>query len=145
MKFVITETDLKLLIQKIFESMTDGKYFLGYHSSNKKLPEGWYKGNILDAEKYPNEIFNTYLELISNYDQNLKNKNIYAMNRKFIENDYSFTFINDRPERNNKGFQYGKYLYKIFGKGNEFILDDINKPNENLIVTQNKLYFQPIL
>ena len=67
------------------------------------------------------------------------------MNRKFIENDYSFTFINDRPERNNKGFQYGKHLYKIFGKGNEFILDDINKPNENLIVTQNKLYFQPIL
>ena len=126
MKFVITETDLKLLIQKIFESMTDGKYFLGYHSSNKKLPEGWYKGNILDAEKYPNEIFNTYLELICNYDQNVKNKNIYAMNRKFIENDYSFTFINDRPERNNKGFQYGKYLYKIS------LSESISNANNNL-------------
>jgi hypothetical protein len=121
--------------------------FLGYHSSDYEL-EGMNKGNILDSDDYSDVIRNAYMNIITDYDKNLENDNIEAMNRVFKKYKYGFTFVSDKPI-NASSFQRSKYkygdnLYKVYGNGSEILLDDVNEINATIVVSKKPLYFEKI-
>jgi len=140
MKIIITEQQLENIIKK--------NTFLGYHSSKNNLKDGFYKSKVLDPERYSDVIKNAYMEIISDYDVNLENDDIDEMNNIFQENDYGFTFVSDKPimgtNYQSSEYKYGDYLYKVYGDGNEILLDDVNEIGATIVVSKNQLYFEKV-
>lgn len=129
---------------KCFENFN--KVLLGYHASNRKMIDGMYNGIILDEDNYSDVIRNCYLEIISDNDEILENNDIEAMNNVFIEKGYKFTYVSEdiieassfQPGK----YKYGDYLYKVYGQGDEILLDDPNEIKATIVVSQHPLYFQ---
>jgi hypothetical protein len=126
----------------------DNKIFLGYHSSDKDIVSGYYKSTILNRQKYSNLIRDVYMEIISDYDENLENDDIDGMNNKFEELGYGFTFVSNNVITSSayqtSKYKYGDFLYKVYGNGNEAILDDVNEIGANIVVSKKPLYFEKI-
>ena len=135
-----------LIREIIIESESEKKEFLGYHSSNRKMNDGFYKGSILNINDYEEIIRYAYIEIISDYDENLENEDIKAMNEVFKENGYGFTFVSDNPIESTSfqysNYKYGDYLYKVYGNGNEILLTDPNEIGANIVVSKEPLYFE---
>lgn len=134
-------------LKKINENFNN-KVFLGYHSSKKNLKEGYYKGELLDTSNYYDVIRNAYIDIISDYDENLENDDIEQMNDVFGEMGYGFTYVSEYPieasSYQSSKYKYGDYLYKIYGDGNEILLDDANELQATIVVSKNPLYFEKI-
>jgi len=123
------------------------KQFLGYHSSRIDLKDGWYKGDLLDENIYEDLIRDIYGEFFD-YDQNVEDNNTKKMNAKFKKNKYGFTFITKYPIESTPyqttKYKYGDYLYKVYGHGNEILIDDQNELNAEIVVSSKPLYFEKI-
>ena len=121
---------------------------LGYHSSRRKLNDGLYYGVLLDEETYPDLIRSIYMDIISDYDENLENEDISAMNEVFNNHGYKFTFVSKSPIEASSfqatKYKYGEHLYEIYGDGNEILLDDPNEINATIVVSKTPLYFKSI-
>lgn len=122
--------------------------FLGYHSSHRNMIDDIHKNEILDINRYSDVIRNAYLEIISDYDDNLENDDIEAMNNIFNERGFTFTFVSKEPivasSYQTSKYKYGDYLYKVYGDGSEILLDDINEIGADIVVTQQSLYFEKV-
>lgn len=147
MKVVITESELKKVVRKIVEDIQGNKVLLGYHSSKRNLKEGYYKGSILDLS-YDDVIRNAYMEIISDYDENLENNYVNEMNNVFEEYGYGFTYVSQKPIEASpyqaSKYKYGDYLYEVYGNGSEILIDDVNEINATIVVSKDPLYFKPI-
>lgn len=134
-------------LKKINENFNN-KVFLGYHSSIHNLKDGYYKGEVLDLSSYGEVIRSIYLEIISDYDENLENDDIEKMNDVFNENGFGFTFVSEEPINSSlyqlSKYKYGDYLYKVYGDGNEILLDDANELYATIVVSKNPLYFKQV-
>lgn len=137
MKIIITEEQ--------YNNIIDNLTFLGYHSSKRELKSGFYKGSVLN-ENYDDIIRYAYMEIISDYDENLENDNFDGMRKTFDDLGYGFTFVSKYPINSSSyqydKYKYGSYLYKIFGHGDEFILDDPNEIDTEIIISKKPLYFE---
>jgi len=129
----------------INESM-DNKIFLGYHSSKQNLKDGFYKADVLNVSHYSDLIRNSYMDIISDYDENLENNDFGGMNNVFRKKGYGFTFVSNKPIEASSyqynEYKYGDYLYKVFGDGNEILLDDPNEIGATIVVSKKPLYFK---
>jgi len=141
---------LRKLIQKTIKEHlnenTQGKTFLGYHSSKKNLSDGFYKSSTLDVTDYSDLIRSAYMDIISDNDKNIENDDFEKMNKVFNKKGYGFTFVSEKPieatsYQYNK-YKYGDYLYKVFGDGNEILLDDVNELGATIVVSKKPLYFK---
>lgn len=137
MKIIITEEQ--------YNNIIDNLTFLGYHSSKRELKSGFYKGSVLN-ENYDDIIRYAYMEIISDYDENLENDNFDGMRKTFDDLGYGFTFVSKTPIKasswQSDEYKYGNNLYKVYGHGDEHILDDPNEINAEIIVSKNPLYFE---
>lgn len=148
----ITLKELKILVKQIkkeyINENIDNKIFLGYHSSMQKMTDGFYKADVLDALEYGDVIRNAYLDIISDYDDNLENDDIDAMNDIFEGEGFGFTFVSDKPikasEYQASEYKYGNYLYKVYGYGDEILLDDPNELYATIVVSKKPLFFERI-
>lgn len=126
----------------------DKKTFLGYHSSKNNIKEGYHKGSTLDPNTYQDVIRNLYMEIISDYDQNLEDDDIEAMNDTFEQNGYGFTYVSDEPIEGSayqpEKYKYGNNLYEVYGDGTEILIDDYNEINATIVASKKQLYFKPI-
>jgi hypothetical protein len=100
---------IKQIMGVIIENV-DNKNFLGYHSSRNDMSNGYYKGDILDSSDYSDVIRNAYMDIISDYDENLEDENIDGMNEVFESEGFGFTFVSDEPLMSSS-FQSSKYKY----------------------------------
>ena len=139
---------LKKFIKEIILENIQNKNFLGYHSSKKNMANGYYKSNVLNLSDYSDVIRNAYMEIISDYDEYLEDDDVESMNKVFEKNGYGFKFVSNQPIKGtlyqSSEYNYGDYLYKVFGDGNEILLDDVNELNANIVVSKNPLYFEKI-
>lgn len=139
-KLVITEQQYVFLIE------SSNKTFLGYHSSRKNMPDGYYKGAVLDPSTYEEVIRNAYVEIISDFDENIENNDIDGMNETFENHGFGFTYVSRQPIESSsfqsEKYKYGDNLYKVYGNGNETLLDDVNEINADIIVSKEPLYFE---
>ena len=124
------------------------QYFLGYHSTRRNLKDGYYKGDVLNVNDYDDVIRNVYYEIISDSDENIENDDTQAMNDVFNEKGYGFTYVSDEPIMATS-FQSGKYkygdnLFRVYGDGDEILLDDYNELNANIVVSKTPLYFKRV-
>ena len=126
----------------------ENKTFLWYHSSRRDMVTGYYKSTVLDVSDYSDVIRNAYLEIISDNDEYLENDDVEAMNNIFKKNGYGFTFVSDEPIKGSayqsSKYKYGDYLYKVYGDGNEILLDDVNEIGATIVVSKKPLYFEKI-
>lgn len=126
----------------------DNKTFVGYHSSRNDMENGYYNSSVLNPSDYDDVIRNVYLEIISDYDENLENNDIEGMNDVFDKYNYGFTFVSDEPIKGtpyqSSEYKYGDYLYKVYGDGNEILLDDVNEIGSTIVVSKKPLYFEKI-
>ena len=146
--------DIRKMIDKIknftqfVNENIDSKTFLGYHSSRKDMKNGYYNSSVLNPSDYDDVIRNAYLEIISDYDEYLENNDIKGMNDVFDKYNYGFTFVSDEPIKGtpyqSTEYKYGDYLYKVYGDGNEILLDDVNEVNATIVVSKKPLYFEKI-
>jgi hypothetical protein len=134
------------LIKIILNESIDNKYqnnFLGYHSSRKNIPNGLSKGEPL-SEIYEELIRTFFIEYIDDNQE----YNIDEMIEVFNENGFGFTFVSKYPiessVRQNTKYKYGNNLYKVYGNGREYLLDDINEIDATLVVSKNPLYFERV-
>lgn len=141
---------MRLQIDRVIKlnEIADSKNFLGYHSSKRNLTDGYYKGATLDLETYDDLIRSIYMEVISDYDENLENDDYEAMNNVFHSAGYGFTFVSREPIEassfQHDKYKYGDYLYGIYGDGNEMVVDDPNEINAEIVISKNPLYFKKI-
>lgn len=148
----ITLKELKILVKQIkkeyINENIDNKIFLGYHSSMQKMTDGFYKADVLDISKYEDVIRNAYMDIISDYDDNLENDDIDAMNDIFESRGFGFTFVSDKPIKasayQTSEYKYGDYLYKVYGYGDEILLDDPNELDATIVVSKKPLFFERI-
>lgn len=142
MKIIITEQQLK------FINESDDKHFLGYHSSKRDVPDGYYKGKVLDPSHYEDVIKYVYTEVISDWDENIENDDVDAMNEVFEQHGYGFTYVSRTPieasQFQYEKYKYGNHLYKVYGDGDEILLDDYNEINADIVVSKTPLYFEKI-
>lgn len=144
------KNEMREHIDKIIRlnEMFDRKNFLGYHSSRRNLMDGYYKGETLDTNTYDDLIRSIYIDIISDYDENLENNDVEAMNDVFREAGLGFTFVSRQPIEASsfqyQKYKYGDYLYEVYGDGNEIIVDDPNEINAEIVITKNPLYFKKI-
>ena len=137
-------------IDKIIKlnEMFDQKNLLGYHSSKRNLTDGYYKGDTLNINTYDDLIREIYMNIISDYDKNLENNDVEAMNNVFHEAGFGFTFVSRQPIEassfQREKYKYGDYLYEVYGNGNETIVDDPNEINAEIVISKNPLYFKKI-
>lgn len=140
MKLIITEQQLKTIIE------SNDKVFLGYHSSKRDVPDGYYKGKVLDPNHYSDVIREIYVEIISDWDENIENDDIDAMNEVFEQHDFGFTYVSRNPidasSFQSEKYKYGNYLYKVYGDGDEILLDDYNEIHADIVVSKKPLYFE---
>lgn len=126
----------------------ENKTFLGYHSSRRDMVNGYYKATVLNVLDYSDVIRNAYMDIISDYDEYLENDDIEAMNDIFKKNGYGFTFVSDEPIKGSayqsSDYKYGDYLYKVYGDGNEILLNDVNEISATIVVSKKPLYFEKI-
>jgi hypothetical protein len=126
----------------------DNKILLGYHSSKGNMKDGFYKASVLDTDHYYDLIRSAYMEIISDYDENLENDDIDKMNDAFVEKGYGFTFVSDKPIEASSfqydKYKYGNHLYKVFGDGSEILLDDPNEIGATIVVSKKPLYFKQV-
>ena len=119
--------------------------FLGYHSSRTPLRDGYHPTKLLDENSYADLIRDMYLEIISGGDKNIETNNIKAMNKVFAKKKYGFTFVSDEPIKASSfqrdKYKYGDYLFKVYGDGNEILLDDPNEIKATIVVSKKPLYF----
>jgi hypothetical protein len=138
---------IKQIMGVIIENV-DNKNFLGYHSSRNDMSNGYYKGDILDSSDYSDVIRNAYMDIISDYDENLEDENIDGMNEVFESEGFGFTFVSDEPLMSSSfqssKYKYGDYLYKVYGDGSEILLDDVNEIGATIVVSRKPLYFENI-
>jgi hypothetical protein len=124
----------------------NGKIFYGYHATKHDFKNGLYKGQI--DITYPEAIRETYQNIISEYDKNIENDDIGKMGKILENKGYGFTFVSSEPIKASSfqsgQYKYGEYLYKVYGKGNELILDDYNEINAEIVVSKHPLYFEKI-
>ncbi len=125
---------------------TENKTFLGYHSSKRDMKDGLYKAPVLNVSDYSDLIRSAYVDIISDYDENLENDDFEEMNNVFNKNGYGFTFVSNEPIEASSyqydNYKYGDYLYKVFGDGNEILLDDPNEISATIVVSKKPLYFK---
>jgi len=155
MKIIITESQVKKLIYRLTNKSKylyeneDNKTFLGYHSSRNDMSNGYYKGDILDSSDYSDVIRNSYMDIISDYDENIENDDIDGMNEVFETEGFGFTFVSNKPIKassfQSSEYKYGDYLYKVYGDGSEILLDDVNELGATIVVSRKELYFEKIL
>jgi len=137
---------LKTTINERLNENTSNKTFLGYHSSKRNMSDGFYKSSVLNVSDYSDVIRNSYMEIISDNDKNIQNDDFEKMNKVFNKKGYGFTFVSEEPieasaYQYNK-YKYGDYLYKVFGDGNEILLDDVNEIGATIVVSKKPLYFK---
>lgn len=138
-------------MKKIFlieASILSDLTFLGYHSSRKNIQSGYYKGPLLDEQEYEELIRNIYVDQISDNDEKVENDDITGMNRVFKSKGWGFTFVSKHPIEAS-AFQYTKYkygdnLYKVYGTGDETLVDDPNELNAEIVISSDPLYFEKI-
>lgn len=122
------------------------KILYGFHATKHDMKNGFYKGNIDTI--YPEAIRETYQNIISEYDVNLENDDIDKMGKILEKKGYGFTFVSREPIKSSSfqsgQYKYGEYLYKVYGKGDELILDDYNEINAEIVVTKHPLYFEKV-
>lgn len=140
---IISEQQLKFLVES-----EQNKTFLGYHSSKSNLKDGFYKGSPLDSNNYSDVIRTLYMELISDYDENLENEDVDSMNDVFQNEGYGFTYVSRTPIEStnfqNSKYKYGDNLYKVYGNGTEYVFDDYNELDAEIIASRNPLYFERV-
>lgn len=145
-KILVTESQYHQLFKE--EINIANKKFLGYHSSEREMVDGLYKASVLDEEHYSDLIRSAYMDIISDYDNNLENDNIKKMNAIFRKNKYGFTFVSDEPIKASayqaSEYKYGDYLYEVFGDGSEILLDDHNEIGATIVVSKKPLYFKQV-
>lgn len=121
--------------------------FLGYHSSNYDL-SGFQQSEVLDPETYGDIIRTAYLEIISDYDEILENDDTEAMVASFEDRGLGFTYVSQEPIKGTayqyQKYKYGDYLFKVYGNGGEYIIDDYNELSAEIIITNKALYFELI-
>lgn len=126
--------------------MNDNLNFYGYHSSRNEFKDGYYKGDV--DSQYREAVIETYQNYVSDYDDNLENDDIEQMVDILNDMGFSFTFVSTSPIMASQfqagKYKYGDYLYKVYGNGNEFVLDDYNEINAEIIVSREPLYFEQI-
>lgn len=134
--------------KKFINENVDNKILLGYHSSRRNMVSGYYKSDVLDLSDYSDVIRNAYMEIISDNDKYLENDDIKSMNNIFKKKGYGFTFVSNEPIKatsfQSTEYKYGDYLYKVYGDGNEILLDDINEIGSTIVVSKKPLYFEKI-
>ena len=112
------------------------------------MVSGYYKSDVLDLSDYSDVIRNAYMEIISDNDKYLENDDIKSMNNIFKKKGYGFTFVSNEPIKatsfQSTEYKYGDYLYKVYGDGNEILLDDINEIGSTIVVSKKPLYFEKI-
>ena len=122
--------------------------FLGYHSSRRDMVNGYYKSTVLDVSDYSDVIRNAYMEIISDNDEYLENDDVEAMNNVFKKHGYRFTFVSNEPIKasafQSSEYKNGDYLYRVYGDGNEILLDDVNEIRATIVVSKKPLYFEKI-
>lgn len=130
--------------QFVNENVND-RIFLGYHSSRNNMENGYYKSDVLNVSDYSDVIRSVYMDIISDYDEYLENDDTEGMNNVFEKNGYGFTFVSDKPIKassfQSSEYKYGDYLYKVYGDGNEILLDDVNEIGATIVVSKKPLYF----
>jgi hypothetical protein len=144
--------DIRKMIDKVknfkqfVNENTENKTFLGYHSSKRDMKDGLYKASVLNVSDYSDLIRSAYMDIISDYDENLENDDFEEMNNVFNKNGYGFTFVSNEPIKalsyQYDKYKYGDYLYKVFGDGNEILLDDPNEIGATIVVSKKPLYFK---
>lgn len=131
------------------ETLLKNKNFLGYHSSKNDMKNGLYKADVLDADDYSEVIRQAYMDIISDYDENLENEDYEGMNKVFEDGDYGFTYVSKEPIKassfQSSKYKYGDYLYKVYGDGSEIVLDDHNELNAEIVVSKKPLYFEKVI
>lgn len=142
--------EMRQQIDKIIKlnEVFDQKNFLGYHSSKRNLTDGYYKGETLNVNIYDDLIRNIYIDIISDYDENLENNDVEAMNKVFHEAGLGFTFVSRQPIEassfQREKYKYGDYLYEVYGNGDEILVDDPNEINAEIVISKTPLYFKKI-
>lgn len=133
---------------KTYNENKNTNILLGFHSSKLGSISGLNKGVILNEERYSDIIKYAYMEIISDYDKNIETDNISAMNKAFSKKNYGFTYVSKYPIKGSafqpEKYKYGNYLYEVYGTGLEFLLDDPNEVNAEIIVSKNPLFFKLI-
>ena len=137
--------EIREMIDKVRNFNRNKMVFLGYHSSMRNMESGFHKGDILDIENYSDVIRYAYSTFISDFDKYIENDDIEHMNKVFKKGGYGFTFVSKEPLKGYysiPNYKYGNYLYKVFGSGSEFLLDDINELYATIVISKKPLYFE---
>lgn len=124
----------------------DKMVFYGFHSSKKEMSNGFYRGKI--DKRYEDIIIDAYQNLISDYDDNLESRDFDKMAEILEKKGYFFTYVSKEPIEAS-AFQYDKYkygdhLYKVYGTGDELLLNDPNELSAEVIVSKNPLYIKKV-
>lgn len=127
---------------------------MGYHSTNLILDNGLKAPEILDTDQYPElawEVFyNSVPTAYPDFNEILDTRDTDRMYEAFEELGIKVLFTSDQPieataYQGNQKWKYGKYLYRIYGTGQETILDDPNgEIGAQVIVTKKALRWERV-